>query len=414
MSVTQLGSWTTGLTHTKQAGSSRVLTFFAHTEHSSATTTPEVSAVTYGDQPLSRVVSGSSEALAVADDPVADFSATVETWYISETSVDAASGSDFTVAWVADPGIPDLVVYTSAFWGGNNQSSPFGSLDTHFDIGSPEVDPIETDMLSTNSGDMVVGGVAAGNDGTYSAGNGFTLGSTLTTTSHTGATEHKLATSSGETPSFQYSDPVEAGSNRQAMVGFVLQALVGESSTRTIQDTASFTDSLDLFNTYTLSVGETGVSDFLENLDRGVNTTGGVDQRVQADELAFTDQLTANIVTDVRSLADTFSFTDAMLRDVVADRLLTDSIVLTDLLSENVVDGDGWVRYGDDVVETWTAATAAAKLWARPRAFVDTFSGVDFVLQIKSDPDWQVRTAQPQKIRTLATIEADAGLEALP
>ena len=83
-------------------------------------------------------------------------------------------------------------------------------------------DPIDTDPLATNGGDMVILGVTCGNNGSYTLNNGFTEGTdqSVGNYGHTGATGHKSASGVAETPSADFSGTV----NRQVIVGFVVQA----------------------------------------------------------------------------------------------------------------------------------------------------------------------------------------------
>ena len=49
-----IGSWTSGLTHSEEAGSSRALLFFAFTEDNNADM--NVTSVTYGGQSMTEVI----------------------------------------------------------------------------------------------------------------------------------------------------------------------------------------------------------------------------------------------------------------------------------------------------------------------------------------------------------------------
>ena len=410
MAVALLGSWVTQLTHAKESGANRFLTFFVHTEHSDGVNVVAVSAATYGDQPMTFVPTAKAVALG------ASFQATVEAWYLSEASVLAASGSDFAVAYEATPGVPDLVVYDHAFFSGANQSSLFGSSDTNFSL-THTPNPITTDALTNSSGDMVIAGVAAGNDGPYTVNNSFIEGSDQTTTSHTGATAHKVGTGAAEIPSFTYDD---ANPNRQAILGFVLQATAGGGSTTIaeLSDDITLADTIDYFQTFTLTIGDSGTGVLLDNLDRGIdlgeppaNITA---QRVAQEELSLSDSL-AWAYTHNLNLADSFSFTEKIVAPVLDTNVLKDTFTFTDNLFISETTGDGWVRVGTPV-GAWSAAAAPlpSSEFQTLGTLADVSGGIDFIPVLasgaKGGPYFTITVDRPVKLRSESNITSTPGL----
>ena len=202
--INLLGSWVSGLTHAKESGSSRALVFIAHAEH---TATTNLTAVTYGGQSMTKVIdrtitSSNTTAYAAA-------------FILNEAGVAAAGSSTFTLTWSATPSAPG---YASVFLKNVNQTTLVGSSDGNT---TTTLDPIKTNPLSTNKGDMVIAAATCGNAGSYTLGTGYTegidqqIGGTAT-----GVTGHKAATGASETPSADYS----ASINRQVIIGLVAKA----------------------------------------------------------------------------------------------------------------------------------------------------------------------------------------------
>jgi hypothetical protein len=205
-----IGDWETGTSHTKESGINRALIFIAHEE--SETGTPTLTSATYGGQTMTKVaeitVGGGS-----------GYGNYVAAFILDESGITAATSGTFTPTWSATPG---AVMYSSVFLQNANQTTLVGANDTAGT--TSETDPISTDPLVTDDGDMVILGATCQNLGSYTLENGFTEGTDQTfgdaTTGGTGAAGHKAATGAAETPSANYSESV----NRQCIVGFVVQA----------------------------------------------------------------------------------------------------------------------------------------------------------------------------------------------
>jgi len=204
--VNVLGSWVSDLTHAKESGSSRSLIFVAHAEHTAAVS---VTSVTYGGQPMTKVIersvsSGSPTTYAY-----------VVAFVLNEAGVTAATSSTFVPTWSVTPGI---VGYSSVFLKNVNQTTLTGANDGNT---TTTLNPIETNPLSTNNGDMVIVAATCGNLGSYTLNNGFIEGTdqAVGTYGFTGVTGHKHATGAPETPSATHTSV-----NRQVIIGFVVKA----------------------------------------------------------------------------------------------------------------------------------------------------------------------------------------------
>jgi hypothetical protein len=201
-----VGSWVSGTTHVKESGINRSLIFVAHAEHTAAT---PLTSVTYGGQPMTKVIersisSGSPTTYAY-----------VAAFVLNEANVATATSGTFVPTWSVTP---SAMGYSSVFFQNVNQTAIAGTSDSN---GTTTLDPIKTNPLSTNDGDMVIVAATCGNSGSYTLGSGFTEGidQTMSSTA-TGVTGHKPATGVPETPSADYS----AAINRQVIIGFVVQA----------------------------------------------------------------------------------------------------------------------------------------------------------------------------------------------
>ena len=113
---------------------------------------------------------------------------------------------------------PDVPMYSHAFFAGVDQATPVGAQATN-STASSTPNPITTSALANNSGDFVIVAAVAGNNGSYTPQNGFSLGNDQTgAATVTLATAYKTATGSSETPSMLHSNP-----NRQVIAAFVLK-----------------------------------------------------------------------------------------------------------------------------------------------------------------------------------------------
>lgn len=205
-SVTQVaiaGSWASGLSHSQESGSDRVLLFFAHAEHASININLE--SVSYGGQPMTEII---DELVNV------NTRAYVSAYILNEAGIDAATGDTFVPTWNTTP---TEITYASVFLSNVNQTTPVGATDSNSTPGGTP-NPITTGALSTADGDMVIVSATCGNSGDYTVNNGFTKGIETDAGSSTGAEGYKSATGANETPSVTHTTP-----NRQVIIGFVVQ-----------------------------------------------------------------------------------------------------------------------------------------------------------------------------------------------
>jgi len=205
--VNIVGSWATGTSHTKENGYNRALIFIAHEESISGT--PTLTSVSYGGQAMTKVIEISA---------VSGYGNYVAAFILNESGVAAATNNTFVPTWSATT---SSVAYASVFLQNVNQTTSIGATASNSTTSSTP-NPITTAALATNAGDMVIVGVTCGNNGSYTLNSGFTEGTdqSVGTNGLTGAAGYKLATGAAETPSATYN----TGPNRQAIIGFVVQA----------------------------------------------------------------------------------------------------------------------------------------------------------------------------------------------
>jgi hypothetical protein len=199
--VNLAGSWATGTSHTKEAGTDRALIFIAHGE---LTSSMNLGAVTYGGQSMAKVIDRNYYSGTGAY-------AYVAAYILNEAGVATASSGTFSVTWSATP---SEVKYASVFLSNVNQTTLTGASAS----GGGTTNPVTTSALATSDGDMVIDAATCGNTGTYTLNNGFNQGTYQSSGSSTGVTGYKSATGSNETPSVTHSSV-----NRQALIGFVVQ-----------------------------------------------------------------------------------------------------------------------------------------------------------------------------------------------
>ena len=200
--VMMLGSWTSGLTHTAEAGSNRLLILTAHAKDNDADV--DLQSVSYGGQYMTKVVEmqtqeGSDRAYVVA-------------YVLDENGIQNASDNTFVTSWSSSP---DQVGYSSVFLQNVDQSDPISFSDSNGDNKSKT---ISTGALSTDNGDMVIVAGTAGNTGSYSVRNGFTGAIELSIPSADGVAGYKAADGSSETPSIRHDNPLY-----QVIIGFVVK-----------------------------------------------------------------------------------------------------------------------------------------------------------------------------------------------
>jgi hypothetical protein len=206
-----IGSWISGLTHAKEAGTNRALILIAHVEEAGAI---NLSSVTYGGQSMTKVID-----IIVGTNPTAYVAA----YILNETGIAAATSDTFTPTWSTTP---DNVGYASVFLKNVNQSDSIGASGSNSTAtGSPN--PIEISAgLVTNDGDMVIEAATCGNAGNYTLNYGFIEGIDQQMSSSTGVTGYKAATGAVEYPSATFN----TGPNRQVIIGFVVNAAPSDTA----------------------------------------------------------------------------------------------------------------------------------------------------------------------------------------
>jgi unsaturated rhamnogalacturonyl hydrolase len=202
-----LGDWVTGTTHTKEAGSNRLLVVIGHAE-GGTTSNPYLSTVTYSGQTMTKIADKTLTWESVTRAYVAVF-------ILNESGVAAASNSTISASWSGTSS--DSL--TSVFLGNVDQANPIGDYATN---GVKDAATIATSALATSDGDMVIEGGTCTETGTYTANNDFTPDIDLGVTGFDGMDGHKPATGVAETPSVTHS----TSTNRQAIIGFVVQAIL--------------------------------------------------------------------------------------------------------------------------------------------------------------------------------------------
>jgi hypothetical protein len=224
--VSLVGSWATGTSHTKEAGTDRALIFIAHGERTSAM---NLSTVTYGGQSMDKIVDFNYSA--------ASGYAYAAAFILKEAGVAAATSGTFTPTW---SGTVAATGYSSAFFSNVNQTTSVGATGT----GGSTTNPVTTtSALATSDGDMVILGATCGNSGNYELNNSFTEGTDQTMgNTATGVTGHKSATGAAETPSATYSSTI----NRQMIIGFVVNGTVSDPNIATNPDPANGADNVSI------------------------------------------------------------------------------------------------------------------------------------------------------------------------
>ncbi|GAH50094.1 unnamed protein product, partial [marine sediment metagenome] len=188
-----IGSWTTGLSHTAESGSNRVLIFTAHHQDNQSAGS-YLNSVTYGGQSMTEIQE--------SEYTTGNYHYYVTAWILDEAGIAAASNSDFVVAW-SDGGPSNNPGYSSVFLQNVDQANPIGASDT----ANCNCEILSTGALATSDGDMVMltafhGGNSASSTN-YECLNGFTeaLEFYNPPNSGEGLCGYKEATGVSETPS---------------------------------------------------------------------------------------------------------------------------------------------------------------------------------------------------------------------
>ena len=117
--VNIIGSWVSGTTHAKEAGTSRALIFIAHGELTSAM---NLSSVTYGGQAMTKVVDINYNA--------ASGWAYTAAYILNETGVAAATSGTFVPTWSGTA--PTASGYSSTFFSNVNQTTSVGGTENRW------------------------------------------------------------------------------------------------------------------------------------------------------------------------------------------------------------------------------------------------------------------------------------------
>jgi rhamnogalacturonyl hydrolase YesR len=226
-----LGSWTTGTSHAKEAGTSRLLVFIAHEESTGGD--PAMTSVTYGGQTMTKVIE-----ISATDSGYGNY---VAAFILNDAGIEAATFGTFTPTWNA---ATSSVSYASVFLSNVNQAEPNGAEASNGTITG--ADPISTSALATSYEDMVILGATCNIVGAYDVtANGFTEGTDQTaggTTGHTGATGYKSGTGAAETPSADFGGSL----SRQVIIGFVVQGIPPDPNVASNPDPANGADSISV------------------------------------------------------------------------------------------------------------------------------------------------------------------------
>ena len=166
-----------------------------------------MTAVTYGGQSMTKIIEaeigGNTKSYLVA-------------YVLDEDGVDDATSGTFSPTWSSGPS--KTPAYVSVFLSGVNQNDLIGASDS--ETGSTY--SMETDALATNDGDMAIVAGTVGTNDQYWTINGFTEAIELAPGSADAIAGYKACTGSNVTPGVEH-DQV----NRQAIIGFIVQAGAG-------------------------------------------------------------------------------------------------------------------------------------------------------------------------------------------
>lgn len=268
-SVDILGSWISGLSHTVEPGTNRLLVFTIHVEDND--TDMNATAVTYGGQSMTK---------AIDENTGSGYRSYTAVYILDEAGITAAGGNNFSVTWSQTPSRTPS--YSSVFLADVSQGAPIGDYAGNSNTSAT----LSTSSLSTNSGDLVIFAGACGNTGTYTVNNSFTEAIELSVDSGDGVTGYKIGTGADETPSVTHSNV-----NRQVLVGLVVQMGGGappdttsptpDPMTWASVPTATGTSSITM--TATTASDTSGVEYFFEALSTGGHDSGWQDSPTYED-----------------------------------------------------------------------------------------------------------------------------------
>ena len=203
--VEALTNWSTGLSHSVQGGSERLLLFTAGMEDANDRT---ITSASYGGQPLQLITTAGAVS--------SGYRARAYMYYLNEAGIAAAVNSTFSVTW---SGGYDDVHYAARLYQNVDQTNPIRDSDSG-SAGASSPNPITAGPTTVQDGDMAVAAAQCGNPETYSWNNGFIKGTDNAGSTSQHSTADRLITGgvSTVTASATNNNP-----NRQVILGASLQ-----------------------------------------------------------------------------------------------------------------------------------------------------------------------------------------------
>jgi hypothetical protein len=193
--IRRLGPWQTGTSHPVVEGASRLLLVFLHSEDDEpGGTGAELTALTYGGNPMARVPLYGRSSSNTGNTQNA-----VEAWYLAEVSVATASGDLLVPTLSRTP--TETPMYSHILLDGVAQTSPFGDGDI---ANCLDCNPIATGPFYAGEGDFVVAAADHRELGSYTPLNGFIEGAEQSFSSHTGTTAYIFGTGGNVSPAMDH------------------------------------------------------------------------------------------------------------------------------------------------------------------------------------------------------------------
>lgn len=153
MAIALLGSWGTGLSHTAEAGSDRLLVLVVGREAGSDTS--QATAATYGGQAMT-LIDGASIALLEGTTSIS-----CHIFYLLESGIAAASSANFSITWSG--AAPGAAFYSHAFFSGANQSTqPVSGAENATDTNVASGSTFSTGAVTTEADGLVVAAFDSG------------------------------------------------------------------------------------------------------------------------------------------------------------------------------------------------------------------------------------------------------------
>jgi len=224
-----IGSWLSEFRHSALPANNRVLFYFAHVEHEAPTIS--LNSVVYGGQPMTKILEASEGT---------DYTAYTVAFMLNEIGISAASGDEFVPTWSAQP--TRTPGFSSVLLANVNQAGPIAASASIGVTGSSNASALS---LTTLPGDLVLAAGTSGESGLYALNNGFVEVIEHGLTSSEAVVGFKRAIGMKETPSV-----FQAEANRQAVIGFVVQADKNKLPTGIANSGDTAPDRFALFQAY--------------------------------------------------------------------------------------------------------------------------------------------------------------------